>query len=180
MGKIKLSTSSVEDLINCGKLSFTIQEFFWLVGLLEGEGWFCKPLPSNPNNPLIGIQTTDKDVAETVSVLCGRKVSQLPRRKPSYIKRLKPSYCVRIVGNDAVEMMKAFKPYMSVRRQAQIDKAINDFKDFKSKFSANDVREMRRLNELKKSNKEISEIFCAHPHYIYEIVSYRKRQNVKN
>ena len=86
-----------------------------------------------------------------------------------------------MVGNDAVEMMKTFRPHMSARRQTQIDRAINDFKDFKRKFSDNDVREMRRLfTELNKSNKEISEIFCAHPHYVYEIVSYRKRQNVEN
>ena len=169
-----------DEYIKCGKLSFTISEFFWLVGLLEGEGYFCKPLPSNPNNPYIGIEMTDKDTIEKVSKLCGRKISKRLKRKNIYFKTLKPIYIVRIVGNDAVEMMKVFRPHMSIRRQAQIDRAINDFKDFKRKLSDNDVREIRNLSvKLKKSNKEISEIVGVHPHYIYEIVSYRKRKNVR-
>ena len=141
--------------INCGKLSFTIEEFFWLVGLLEGEGYFCKPLPSNPNNPMVGFETTDEDTAAMVSQLWGRKTTKRQRYNPrDSIKHCKPIYILRMVGNDAVEMMKTFRPHMSARRQTQIDRAINDFKDFKRKFSDNDVREMRRLfTELNKSNK---------------------------
>ncbi len=183
MGKIKLSAiCDAGCQITCGKLSFTTEEFFWLVGLLEGEGYFLRPLPSNPNNPIVGIDITDEDTALTVSLLCGRKVTKrLKRPKNIYFKRHKPSYTVRIVGNDAVELMKAFRPYMCVRRQAQIDRAIHNFKDFKRKFSDDDVRKMRSLSkDFNKSNLEISDLFGAHPHYIYEILSYRRRQNVKN
>ena len=42
-------------------------EFFWLVGLLEGEGSFMPAPPSEPTRPRISIQMTDEDVLSRVA-----------------------------------------------------------------------------------------------------------------
>ena len=109
-----------------------------------------------------------------------RKVTSR-KRIDSRFKTRKPIYTIRVLGNDAVAIMQALKPHMSIRRQSQIDRSISNFKDFKRKFSDEDVREMRKLSEESNlSRQQIATIFNAHPHYVGNIVTYRTRRHGKN
>jgi len=42
-------------------------DFYWLCGLLEGEGSFMKGPPSRPQYPVISMCSTDEDVMQRVS-----------------------------------------------------------------------------------------------------------------
>ncbi len=48
-------------------------EFFWLVGLLEGEGSFMPGPPSEATRPRISIQMTDENVIRRVARIFGKK-----------------------------------------------------------------------------------------------------------
>lgn len=97
------------------------ENLFWLAGLLEGEGSFCSGPPSNPNCPFISVQMTDEDIIEKVSLIFGVKYSSSKPRKAHH----KVTYRTTLKGKRAIELMKVLKPFMGIRRQSQIDNAIN-------------------------------------------------------
>jgi len=99
------------------------KEFFWLVGLLEGEGSFLKPTPSQPHSPAISVQMTDEDVIQKVSVLLGSKYQTCKPQKSHH----KVSFRIMKRGYKAVELMKKLFPHMGVRRQSQITRAIYNY-----------------------------------------------------
>ena len=82
------------------------KEFFWLVGLLEGEGSFLKPTPSQPHSPAISVQMTDEDVIQKVSVLLGSKYQTCKPQKSHH----KVSFRIMKRGYKAVELMKKLFP----------------------------------------------------------------------
>ncbi len=96
-------------------------EVAWLAGLLEGEGSFVAPPPSDPKRARILIEMVALDVIEKVSELVGLAYTQPNRRKEHW----RQSYKVTIRGPKAVEVMRAVYPYMSIRRRAQIVRALN-------------------------------------------------------
>lgn len=99
-------------------------DFFWFVGLCEGEATFLYPSPSGPNLPKIAIHMTDEDTIARAAKLMGVGYMSVKPRKAHW----KLSYVTRIKGYPAVLLMEKMKPFMSRRRQAQITKAISDFK----------------------------------------------------
>jgi hypothetical protein len=99
--------------------------FYWLAGLLEGEGSFCKPLPSQPNSPLISIETTDEDIAQRVSQIFDTQYTQ--NRRSHQKEHWKPSFKSRISGVRALELMRMLRPLMGLRRQGQIDAALASY-----------------------------------------------------
>lgn len=166
--------------IKLGRLTFDLLDLHWLIGLLEGEGYFAKGLPSNPNQPIIGIEMTDEDTIEQVSKMVNRKYCSRTRVDKRFTGTLKPLHTVRILGKDAIALMHYIQPFMSKRRQEQITKAINSYRgDFKNKLSDDDVRSIRKLHNFGQTNVQISEEFNVNPHYIYEIVSGKRRKNVR-
>lgn len=46
----------------------------WMAGLLEGEGSFLKPIPSDPRRPIIACRMTDPDVVGRVAMAFGTAV----------------------------------------------------------------------------------------------------------
>lgn len=96
------------------------KDFFWLVGLLEGEGCFMRPCPSAPNRPRISLGMTDEDIIKRAASYFG--VSYHKRK--SKIINHKDSYRFDKSGKPAVDWMKKLRPYMGERRQVQIDRAI--------------------------------------------------------
>ena len=94
--------------------------FFWLVGILEGEGSFIKPIPSRPNDPAIQIEMTDEDIISKVSKLFKKKYCKIAPRKEHY----KSSYRAESRGKKAVKLMKELYPHMGERRKSQIKEAI--------------------------------------------------------
>ena len=101
-----------------------MSEFFWLCGLLEGEGSFIAGSPSKPGKPKVCVQMTDRDVVERVARLFGGHKVQL--KKAKNVKH-KDSFYVALCGDKAAELMHAMQPHMSLRRQQQISKALDSW-----------------------------------------------------
>lgn len=96
------------------------QNFFWLVGLLEGEGSFMCPPPSRPNEPRVEIEMTDQDTMLRVAALVGLKL-QTRRREGKTI------YRVRLAGRRAVQLMVDLRAFLCSRRQGQIARALAQY-----------------------------------------------------
>ena len=101
-------------------------DFYWLVGLLEGEGSFMKGSPSAPNMVKISLQMTDEDVVKRVGLLFGRKYHKVTPKNTKH----KDSYSVCLTGTKALDLMKIMKPHMSLRRQEQIQRALDSYDPF--------------------------------------------------
>ena len=114
------------------KLEIQDKDFFWLVGILEGEGSFCAATPSSPNCPVISLQMTDKDIVERVSIILNCSVFFIKSKNLKH----KDSYCLKVRGSKAVYFMRKFYPFMGIRRKQQITKALASFdeNDFNEKY----------------------------------------------
>lgn len=99
--------------------------FFWLVGLLEGEGSFLKPSPSKPREPKIDVEMKDEDVIRRVSALFGVGY----RKRDRHRENASVTFHVRLAGKRAVQLMWRLRPYLSERRQQQIDRAVQCYID---------------------------------------------------
>lgn len=138
------------------------KDLHWLAGLLEGEGSFLMPSPSNPNTPIISIQMTDEDVIARVCNITGNKYhSYQPKRANS--KRV---YITALKGSRAVYLMRQLYPLMGERRQASIDVILAKFPYVglsdppvkrESKLTEEDVRGIKRaLAEGKLNQQQIA------------------------
>ena len=101
--------------------------------------------PSRPQFPIISINLTDLDVIQKVSQLLGVGYCPVVKRKPHW----KQSYILRFHGRKAVELMLKMRPFMSKRRQEQIDVAVDSYEKRpirgSSKLTIEQVREIKRL-----------------------------------
>lgn len=161
-----------------GKIYLTENQLYRLSGLLEADGYFIKALPSNPNQPIIGIEMADLGVMQEISNLVHRKISIRNRKDPRFSK-LKTVYMVRICGKDAMTLMKQLKPLMGLRRQEQIQQALDSYiGEFKNKLTDEQVKEVRCL--YKQGNKiiDIAKQYNINSHYMEEIIKGRRRVSV--
>lgn len=103
----------------------TPTELAWLAGLLEGEGSFCEGPPSSPNQPVVQLAMTDRDVVERAASLLGNITvyAKKDRRKAHW----KPFFQLKLRGLPAVTLMRTLRPFMGERRRNQIDKAIASY-----------------------------------------------------
>ena len=120
-------------------------EFFWLAGLLEGEGCFGNGPPSQPNLPHISIQMTDEDVIRRVASIWG--VSYFKHRPR--LAHHKPCFATKIRGEKAVEWMIRLRPHMGVRRQSQIDKAVASYRVIPSYNQEHPTFSRGRMRQLR-------------------------------
>jgi AraC-like DNA-binding protein len=123
------------------------EDFYWLIGLLEGEGSFGSGPPSAPSQCYISVQMTDKDIIKKVARLFNRSYwfckSKNPKHKDSWITRLR--------AGDAAKLMENIKKHMSHRRQEQIERALQSrskLKPSKDRISKEikDIIKQRLLN----------------------------------
>jgi len=98
---------------------------YWLAGLLEGEGSFMKGPPSNPSKPVVQIQMTDEDIVARAADLMGAQKYYAIRRQQAHHK---DAWQVRVTGARAVALMRLLRPLMGIRRQAQIDAALESYR----------------------------------------------------
>jgi hypothetical protein len=96
------------------------QDFFWLIGILEGEGTFLAASPSGRGIPVVRVSMTDRDVVDRVGRLIERAVVPVRKRRVHH----KTPYVTTIKGAPAVLLMRAIYPYMGTYRQPQIERAI--------------------------------------------------------
>lgn len=120
-------------------------DFYWLCGLLEGEGSFMKGPPSCPQYPVLSVTSTDEDVIQRVSRLLDVSYCAVRKRKSHW----RQSYSLRIHGRRAVELMLQMRPHMSQRRQEQIDVAVASYEKRPdrgpSKLTDEQVRQIKNL-----------------------------------
>ena len=127
-------------------------DFYWLVGLLEGEGSFMSGPPSNPNSPLCRVEMTDQDIVDRAANMWAAKTTSIQPRQPHH----KPSYAALIKGPKAVSIMKSTKPFMSEYRQEQIRRAIRSWAPPKDLITYQQAQEIRRRNKAGDSHVEIA------------------------
>jgi hypothetical protein len=100
---------------------FSLPEFLWLAGWLEGEGSFVAPPPSDPGRPRIWGQTRDRDVVgEAGRLLEIKPLSHIDPRNPNWSR----TWRVLKQGRRATVLMEALRPLMGQRRRYQIDRAL--------------------------------------------------------
>ena len=130
------------------------KDFYWLVGILEGEGSFLKATSSMRTCKIV-VAMTDKDVIEKVSKLFGGTAISEIDRKPG---KWKICYRCSICGRKAVDLAKSIFPYMGIRRQDQITKMINSWNP--NGLSKEIVLAIRyEVNKKDKTQAEIAQIF---------------------
>jgi hypothetical protein len=99
------------------------KDFYWLVGLLEGEGTFLKSPPSKKNCISIQLQMTDEDIIKKAAILFDVSYCLCKPKK----KHHKVSFKFSVRGSKAEEWMKKLKPLMGERRQNQIENALSQY-----------------------------------------------------
>jgi hypothetical protein len=92
------------------------ETFYWLAGLLEGEGSFMSGPPSAPNAPRIHIAMTDEDVIAKVAQLWGVKYLKAGGER-TRLHGWKPVFGVTLTGKRSIELMLNLRPLMGKRRQ---------------------------------------------------------------
>lgn len=104
------------------------EEWIWLAGLLEGEGWFGIEVnrPGGRRDMIhVGLEMCDKDIVERAHRIAQgarpviRRISNKPSRNGVGV--YKDSYTFRIFGQKAEDVMRRVRPYMGERRGAKID-----------------------------------------------------------
>jgi hypothetical protein len=97
------------------------KDLYWLAGLLEGEGSFQRPMPSEPKYPRLTLSMNDLDIVQKVGTFFGRKY--IYTRKHSNVD-WHDTYSTMTKGKRAIQFMWDLYPLMGERRKQQIENAI--------------------------------------------------------
>lgn len=95
--------------------------FYWLIGILEGEGSFF--IDKRKNVPVISVTSTDEPVTARVAKIFGTAYFRYVRKEA----HKKPEYQTRLRGYGAAQLMLRLLPYMSPRRQGQIRHVLQQY-----------------------------------------------------
>lgn len=99
----------------------TSQEYFWLAGLLEGDGCFhTYSTGYNKGRPGITLEMADRDVVRRVAEMWGVKIGK-GRWGASQYHRQKPTYRISVTGHAAAHWCRLLRPMMGKRRRKKID-----------------------------------------------------------
>lgn len=122
---------------------YTEKDWFWLAGLLEGEGSFMAGPPSAPNSPIVIVAMTDGDVVARAAAMFGVGVRKYPPRKAHW----KGTFSTVATGSRAMRLMEKLRPMMGSRRTRQINRAMACYRD-KSTPRPLSTKQVRRIREL--------------------------------
>ncbi|HEX8652422.1 MAG TPA: hypothetical protein VF708_16525 [Pyrinomonadaceae bacterium] len=130
-------------------------DFYWLCGLLEGEGSFMKGPPSRPQYPVVSMCSTDEDVMQRLSALFGVVYCKVKKRQEHW----RQSFIIRIHARKAVELMLKMRPHMSKRRQEQIDAAVASYEARPNRGASRLTEEqVRRIKHLIREKQTVRSI----------------------
>lgn len=137
------------------------RDFFWVIGVLEGEGSFLAACPSESVNRVkVVVEMTDEDVIARLAGFWNRSYHSPASRNPKW----KRTYVTLVTGRAAVAWMRAIRPHMGMRRQDQIDRALSKYDPMlyvsphmRSPFMREDVMEMAQLRASGLTFREIGE-----------------------
>lgn len=105
------------------------EDFYWLVGILEGEGCFMhlsRASDRRNRSPIIALSMTDLDVVEKVASLLGTHVWKAGKPKKANHKQC---YTTAIRHGRALHWMKQLLPHMGQRRAAKIVEIISEYEN---------------------------------------------------
>lgn len=136
---------------------------FWLAGLLEGEGSFLRPVPSNPGSPIISCRMTDLDVVELVAAIFGTSVQANDKG------RHKTEYATTIRGSRCAELMRTLRPMMGERRRTSIDRAIQHYVEPERKLDFKSAEEIRARHLDGESVSSLARSFGVQRQTIHQI-----------
>ena len=114
------------------------KDLHWIAGLLEGEGSFLFPSPSNPSTPTISLESTDRDVVERAAHILG--LTTVFVRPPR--NNAKETHIIRMHGKRAIAWMERLLPLMASRRGARILEILDYMKRH------NSCRKRRKAKDL--------------------------------
>lgn len=138
--------------------------FVWLAGLLEAEGTFLRPPPSDPGSPIVACRMTDLDVVERVSVLFGTTVFRVERDP------YRTEFGTRVKGSRAIRLMRDLGPLMSSRRRAAIERALDQSSLPDTKLSFGTAEEIRRRHGYGETPLDLADEFGVVRRTIYNIL----------
>ncbi len=106
--------------------NLTLPEFWWLVGILEGEGYFGYEKWSWR----VQVKMTDYDTMQKVKLIFEKITGRVHTIHESPNKNLRDSlpYVIAIHGQDAREVMLMVVAHMSERRRQKIWQSLNKYK----------------------------------------------------
>lgn len=145
----------------------SLPSFFWLVGLFEGEGYFYKGRPGE--RPILRVEMTDQDVITRAATLLATSTVSAQRRRGGR----KDTAVARITGLKAAEMMAMMQPFLSRRRQDQIDDALRDVGLRGRRRLSDDVVKEIRVRCKSDSCAAVGRSFDLHPQVVRDIARYK-------
>jgi hypothetical protein len=96
-------------------------DFFWLAGLLEGEGTFTATRTDGHDYPVLKVEMVSEDVVSRAAhLLAARGVT---RQKPER-EDWSPTYLTGVNGSSAAAWMQRLRSHMGHRRGEAIDAAL--------------------------------------------------------
>lgn len=128
-------------------MSISINDIYWLAGILEGEGYFG--LTNDGSSPIIMVSMTDADIIERVRLIVDKTTTisiTQDKRKETY----KDSYRLTINGKRAAQWMMTLYPLMSIRRKAKIQICITTWKNHYN--TSKDTSELSSFSRRLKNN----------------------------
>jgi hypothetical protein len=123
-------------------LNISVENLFWLAGLLEGEGSFI----FTGGSPRITMATVDLDVAQKVHSLlsCTSNITE------DRTVTLKNIYKINLQGAIAIDWMKFLSPLMSIRRREKIREVVEEYNKYKASTNYVNHRDKIRIIDGKK------------------------------
>lgn len=109
---ILLVLNSFKKTEMCMNKEMDVNDLFWLIGLLDGDGCFTL----NADKPQISLEMVDEDIVKRVAGAFGNKYWRIISNEGH-----QDTFKVCLTGKDALTMMNFIKPNLSLRRQDKID-----------------------------------------------------------
>ncbi len=139
----------------------------WLAGLLEAEGTFLRPAPSNPACPIVSCRMTDRDVIDRVAVAFGTSALAIDKG------RYKTEYAVTVRGSRAVALMIDIRTVMGARRQKAISRALDGYSPPMRKLDYEKAEAIRARCAAGETISSIARSFGIARQTIHQIRDYR-------
>lgn len=159
-----------------------LDDFFWFVGWLEGEGCFHS---NRRRQPYIKVGVTDKDIANRGKIIMDA---------PSIVhidgtrRHRKDSYQIAVSGQHAIDWLDAMIPFLGERRRSKAMKVLNlsdkrsgyakGSRNKNSKITEADVSVIRKMYKDGVSQRQIAERFPITQTVVSDIVRKESWQHV--
>jgi hypothetical protein len=145
------------------------EDLIWLAGLLEGEGSFVIRRDYGVAKSIfITTQMTDMDVIARVGFIMGTSFNRQAKLRAHW----KNTFRTTLTGARAAELMELLRPFMGIRRQQQIDRALSFWKSRpapKRKLSVEAKDDIRRRLAADETHSSIANFYGVDRTYISHI-----------